>query len=178
MNLDQSNIEFLSAKYSRARDKYKPRDIKTLIIAEAPPCTLERFFYFEEVSRQDSLFLEIMGVLYPEEKEEYLRSKREPSKKEGLLERFREDGFWLLDLAEVPIEVSNQTYESALPSLINRIEKAIDKTTPVILIKANVYDICYKALLAKGYNVVNERLPFPGSGQQRVFRDKFKKLVC
>jgi hypothetical protein len=32
-------------------------------------------------------------------------------------------------------------------------------------------------LKEEGYNVINERLPFPGSGQQKVFREKFSRIV-
>jgi hypothetical protein len=174
---DPSHIDFLKERYDEAREKYRPREIKTLLIAEAPPCSLDRYFYFEDVQKQDSLFLEIMGVLYPNEKEKYLRSKRDPARKEDLLNHFKEDGFWLMDLADVPPEATGLTYKDALPSLLSRLEKNIDKSVLIILIKASVYDICYDVLKAKGYNVLNERLPFPGSGQQLVFREKFMKLI-
>ncbi|MFX8708265.1 hypothetical protein ABTM42_20545, partial [Acinetobacter baumannii] len=86
-------------------------------------------------------------------------------------------GFWLMDLAEVPVEVTGESYEASFPHLLLRIEKAITKQTPIILIKANVYDICYPQLKLLHYNVINERLPFPGSGQQGVFREKFGKVI-
>ena len=138
---------------------------------------MDRFFYFEEVKKQDSLFLEIMGILYPEEKERYLNSRRDSSRKEDILENFKLDGYWLIDLAEVPTSLTKNSLESYVPSLISRIEKYINKNTPIILIKANVYDSCYAQLKANGYNVINERIPFPGSGQQGVFREKFKRAL-
>jgi hypothetical protein len=173
----QSDVEFLKAKYSIARNKFRPSTIRTLLIAEAPPCSLDRYFYFEDVKRQDSLFLEVMGVLYNAEKEAYLKSGRDPSLKQSLLQRFQEDGFWLLDLAEVPPEITGSTYEDELPSLLNRVGKVIDKKATVILIKASVYDICYGPLVARGYHVANERIPFPGSGQQARFREKFERII-
>ena len=172
-----TDIEFLNEVYAAARNKYKPNNINVLIIAEAPPCALDRFFYFEEVKTQDSLFLEIMGILYPKEKQRYLSSGRDPSMKRNLLETFKLDGYWLLDLSEIPTSVSNNSLESCVPSLVSKLEKHIDKNTPIILIKSNVYDICYEALKAKGYRVINERLPFPGSGQQKVFREKFARAL-
>jgi hypothetical protein len=72
-----SDIDFLKQVYNTARNKYKPSHIRVLPIAEAPPCALERFFYFEDVKKQDSLFLEIMGILYPREKDNYLKSGRD-----------------------------------------------------------------------------------------------------
>ena len=177
MENTESDIEFLRDVYSLARNKYRPATISTLLVAEAPPCNLDRYFYFEDVKRQDSLFLEIMGILYSEQKDRYLKSGRATDLKEGLLERFKEDGFWLLDLAEVPTDFVNNDLESCLPSLTQRLEKYINKTTPVILIKTNVYDLCYAPLKALGYNVHDSRMPFPGSGQQKVFREKFGQAV-
>jgi hypothetical protein len=173
-----TDIQFLQGKYSTARNKYKPKHINVLIIAEAPPCALDRFFYFEDVKKQDSLFLEIMGVLYPEKKEAYLKSGRDTSLKKDLLETFQSDGFWLLDLSEIPTSLLNSSLENCVSSLIPKLEKDINESTSVILIKSNVYDTCYMPLKSKGYKVINERLPFPGSGQQKVFREKFRTALA
>jgi hypothetical protein len=52
--------------FEDARQKYKPDEIKFLLIAEAPPdAESGRFFYFEEVDKHDNLFIETMKVLYP-----------------------------------------------------------------------------------------------------------------
>ncbi len=52
-------------QFEKARLKYKPKQIKYLLIAETPPkLDSDRFFYFENVDRQDSLFLETMKLLY------------------------------------------------------------------------------------------------------------------
>ncbi|MFX6230448.1 hypothetical protein ABTF44_20860, partial [Acinetobacter baumannii] len=90
----------------------------------APSCSLDKDFYFEDVPKQDALFLEIMAVLYPKDKEQYLKQKRDPLLKEQLLHKFKEDGFWLMDLAEVPVEVTGESYEASFPHLLLRIEKA------------------------------------------------------
>ncbi len=172
-----SDIDFLTARYAAARNKYKPSPLKVLIIAEAPPCNLDRYFFFEEVRTQDSLFLEITGVLYPELKGQYLAAKRDPALKAELLEHFQSDGFWLMDLSELPYEVSGVAHEASLPSLMERLKKVADRQTRIILLKANVYDCCYAPLKEAGYKVSAERIPFPGSGQQAVFRDKFRKAL-
>ena len=177
MPLPLEDLQFLKARYARARNKYRPSAIQVLIVAEAPPCTPERYFYFEDVRKHDSLFLEIMGVLYPENKQRYLKSRRDPAIKEELLEGFKEDGFWLLDLSEVPPELEPIELQDCMPGLRKRLEQYIDKTTPIILIKASVYDICFAMLREEGYNVKDLRIPFPGSGQQGVFREMFKKAL-
>lgn len=176
-SLDQSDIQFLKEIYASARNKYKPSQIKALLVAEAPPNALDRYFYFEDVPTKDSLFLEIMGVLYPAQKAAYLKAGRDAAQKAELLSRFQHDGWWLLNFSEVPLDLTNETLEALLSSFLQRLGKYIDKKTPVFLIKAALHDLCYPALLAEGYHACKERLPFPGSGQQRVFRMKFKKAV-
>ncbi|HVF80806.1 MAG TPA: hypothetical protein VM884_02690 [Flavisolibacter sp.] len=172
MTNDTSDKDFLKAIYANARNLFKPRHITVLLIAEAPPCNPDRYFYFEDVKVQDSLFLEIMGQLYPDQKAKYLAAGRSRQLKRELLQAFGEDGYWLLDLWETPNDS-----EDPLPSLLTRLEKYIDKTTPILLIKTNVFDYCYEPLLANGYNVIGQRMPFPGSGQQKVFREKFRKAL-
>lgn len=172
-----SDIAFLKDVYAAARNKYKPASIRILLIAEAPPSALDRYFYFEDVKKQDSLFLEIMGVLYPELKKRYLASGRDTLLKIELLQTFQSDGFWLMNLSELPFDLTADTPESCVPSLLSRLKKHIDKKTPVLLIKSTLHDLCYPILLEHGYTVSRERMPFPGSGQQRVFRNKFKKAI-
>lgn len=172
------DIQYLKAHYAKARNRYKPRQISMVLIVEGPPDSLDRYFYFEDVKKHDSLFLEIMGVLYPEQKKRYLASGRDSILKEELLESFMEDGYWLIDLSEVPCSLVDVPLEDYVPSLVERLENQIDKQTPIILIKANIYDLLYTLLVEKGYNVCNERIPFPGSGQQGVFREKFSRAVA
>ena len=172
-----SEIQFLKERYSKARNKFKPREIRILLLAEGPPDSFDRHFYFEDVKKQDSLFLEIMGILYPEQKKQYLASGRDTELKRDLLQLFQEDGFFLLDLAEVPCSLLEGRLDEQVPVLLERLPPLIDKRIPVILIKANVYDLCYTPLLENGYRVHDERMPFPGSGQQRVFRTKFRKAI-
>jgi hypothetical protein len=57
-------------------------------------------------------------------------------------------------------------------------EKAIDKSiTNIILIKTNVYDCLYHELKDKKYMVRDERIPFPSSGQQKIFANMMKKAL-
>lgn len=52
--------------FESAREKYRPKKARFLLIAEAPPkASTGRFFYFEDVSRGDGLFLETMKMLCP-----------------------------------------------------------------------------------------------------------------
>ena len=121
-----TDVQYLKENYAKARNKYKPSHISTLLIAEAPPCSLDRYFYFEDVKKQDSLFLEIMGVLYPDKKQRYLKSGRRTEDKMDLLEMFKEDGYLLLDLYEVPDDVFTSSNEACIENLLKRFEKLID----------------------------------------------------
>lgn len=177
MNQSATDISLLKEIYAEARNKYRPQQVNTLILVEAPPCALDRYFYFEDVRKQDSLFLEIMGVLYPREKEAYLASGRQSVLKAALLERFSADGYWLLDLCEIPTSIVYGPTYSDVQQLLNNLQHLVTSDTPILIIKANVFDLCYEALKTSGYNAINERLPFPGSGQQRVFREKFQRAL-
>lgn len=54
----------MSEVFIRAREKYRPKNIKVLFITEAPPAVeRNRYFYYEHVRQGDSLFLELMKVL-------------------------------------------------------------------------------------------------------------------
>ena len=47
----------------------------------------------------------------------------------------------------------------------------------VILIKANVFDLAFWPLRRAGLPVVHERIRFPGSGQQRRFRERIQQAL-
>ena len=46
-----------------AARRYKPEQIDTLLVAEAPPTALDRYFYFDDVQTQDSLFRHVECLL-------------------------------------------------------------------------------------------------------------------
>ena len=164
-----------------ARLKYKPKKIKFLLVAEAPPkVESKRFFYFEDISDGDSLFLETMKVLYPAE---YLSTSDVRLNKKKFLEKFRDDGFYLLDASDEPMH-DNTPYrkqkqiEKALPTLRKKIWQLISPETNIILISATVYNTVYRKLKEEGFNLINEEMiEFPGSGGQKRFRVKLSRLL-
>ncbi|RYZ22437.1 MAG: hypothetical protein EOO16_09125 [Chitinophagaceae bacterium] len=174
---EKNDLAFLRDGYLQARFRYRPTALHTLLLAEAPPEALDRYFYYEDVKRQDSLFLEIMGVLYPREKEAYLKGGRRTEDKAALLRRFQGDGFWLWNFYPLPASLVTESDAVLLERLFEDLRQYVPKQTPLILIKASVYDTCYAPLRDAGYRVANERLPFPGSGQQGVFREGFRRAL-
>jgi hypothetical protein len=76
---------------------------------------------------------------------------------------------FLIDLKPDP-KVPGETLEAYVPDLVGR---AVDlRPRHVITIKANVCELSQQPLRAAGLHVVDERVPFPGSGQQRRFLER------
>ncbi|HGJ64879.1 TPA: hypothetical protein ENS27_05745 [bacterium] len=170
----------MSTDFESARRKYKP-GIKFLLVAEAPPREDSgRFFYFENVSTGDSLFLETMKVLYPKD---YTKTKIVRQRKQEFLERFKGDGFYLIDSCDSPMEDSSPTkkrkqIQKALPSLRSKLRELATDGVKIVLISATVYEVCNDILKSEGFNIINEELiDFPGSGGQKKFREKFGNLL-
>ena len=172
-------VEFGSIKklIEQAREKYIPEDIKYILVAEAPPESLDRFFYFLDVKKSDWLFLGIMQALYPLQKDEYILRKRDPSLKEKLLLKFREDGFYLIDLLDYPLSYYDGNLSDTTNELMKKIKKLSNESTQIILIKANVYDTAFPTLRENGFKVIDKRIDFPASGGQIKFQEKFKAAL-
>src|SRR5690606_8017223 len=93
----------------QAREKYKPEKINLLLIAEAAPDSLDRFFYYEDVKSRDYLFLAIIEALNPELKDAYLKSGRNSEAKKIILGELQSIGIYLIDLYSLPLSISEET---------------------------------------------------------------------
>lgn len=170
------------ARLTEAREKYRPHAIKYLLVAESPPTEGSgRYVYFEDVSEGDSLFWQTIKTLYPDDCPPSAPPPRH--RKREFLERFRADGFFLLDAVEKPLGKASPAMKrrlilDSLPRLKGDLRAASGTGTKVILISAPVFEVCAAALTADGLNVVNvEMIDFPGSGGQRKFREKFARAL-
>ena len=169
-------INTIKIEIESARERYKPRLIKYLLVAEAPPDSLSRFFYYPDVFIHDYLFMGVAKALYPDMKEKHLESRRRKSGtiKRQILEKLKEEGFFLLDLSDLPLSLLNETLESQVPILIGKIKKLDLNDLKIILIKSSVYDAAYYELIKAGVgNVINRRITFPSSGGQTKFHNEF-----
>jgi hypothetical protein len=159
------------------RVEYKPRNIRLLFVAEAPPSYPERFFYFEQVHTQDSLFLQMMRLLY----EGYdVNPKAIRNNKKELLGRFKEDGYYLIDAVDTPIDGKDKIniIKHNISILIPKIKSLVSSDTKIILISSTVYAACYAELKLAELNVINQSsIPFPGSGQQKRFYQSLSDLL-
>jgi hypothetical protein len=137
-----------------------------LLVAEAPPATLERYFYFPEVRAHDSLFRYVSRVVVG----------REPSRegKAEVLEELRDRGVFLIDLKETPVD--GTPLATYVPALVDRCRELAPRR--IILIKATVYDAAYHHLRAAALPVSDVRVPFPGSGRQRQFVEAFGRALA
>lgn len=170
--------QYLINNIRQARKKYMPPRIKTLFIAEKPPQSPDRFFYYEDVKQYDSLFIYLMKELYYDNIDLYQISSRATSIKAEILTRFKNDGYYLMDLSDDSSSFAEAYASELMTSLSELVSKGIMSTeTPIILIKANVYDCLFSRLVTAGYNVIDERIPFPGSGQQKNFEEHFRNAL-
>lgn len=153
-------------KRARAAAKYQPERVRLLLIAEAPPDSEERYFYFEDVRDKDSLFRYVA--------KEVLGRVPDRVGKSAALSELRKRGVFLIDVSEDPL--SDRSLQADANELIFRCEAL--QPERIILIKVNVYDDLFVPLTAAGLPVVDVRIPFPGSGQQKRFEASFSEALA
>jgi hypothetical protein len=151
----------------RAAQKYRPAVVKLLLVAEAPPAAVDRYFYFEDVSTQDSLFRYIARGI--------LKVEPERGNKEQLLSRLRDRGVFLIDLKRDPVTQGRGSLVEEVPGLVRRARRL--DPAKIIVVKSSVFDLVRGPLLDAGLPLVDERVPFPGSGQQRRFEKSFARAL-
>lgn len=170
--------------FEKARKVYLPRKIKLLFLTEAPPLPERgRYFYFEEVRQGDSLFLELMKVLFGEEVMAFETVKSLRKEKKYFLDRLKEEGFYLTNATDQPLPDATatariKTYRKQMPDLIKQLEEIITPSTPIVIVSAVVYEGCFELLREAGFNMLNEgKIEYPNSGQQLNFRRKLSQLL-
>ncbi len=156
------------SKRRTAAAKYKPKKVDLLLVAEAPPCDLDRYFYFENVAEHDWLFRYVWEALRNE--------KPDRASKADHLAALRDEGVFLIDLHEDNIsQPTRAQLDPHIPGLIDRCRAL--KPRRIILIKSIVHDAAFEPLKAAGLPVIDARIPFPASGQQKKFLDLFRLAV-
>lgn len=153
------------ARRRQAAARYRPNTIDLLLVAEAPPSSADRYFYFTDVRQHDSLFRYVCRVILGEE----------PGRddKDAALEKLMRRHVFLIDLKETPVD--RRSLAEHVPALIDRCRELSPRR--IVLIKATVFDAAYDSLASAGLPVVDVRVPFPGSGRQRQFIEAFAHAV-
>lgn len=152
------DAEWRNARRRRERwaRRYRPATVDLLLVAEAPPAALDRYFYFPDVWTQDSLFRYVVRAVLKKE-------PRRESKRDDLA-ALQAAGVFLIDLCQEP---SWDRLADHVASLVRRARKL--EPARVVFIKAAVFDVAFQALRDARLPVIDVRVPFPGSGNQRRF---------
>lgn len=168
--------------YSNRRSGWKPERVRLLLIAESVPddggdIAHRRFFYDDNLTGKDGLFREVVRALYGNPP---LVSG--PNAKTPWLERLKADGVFLIDLATVPVnEFGTADREAALARNISKTVSLAGDLSPdgIVLVKLNVFDLLERPIRAAGLPLLHDAMiPFPGSGNQKRFRELFADALA
>jgi hypothetical protein len=181
-------------QFEEAAWLYMPNSLQLLFIAEAPPAfKVNRFFYFTGLRDGDTLFLEMMKVLYPAEvgygKSAFLPGysvKQMRLRKPELLRKFQNDGYHLIDAYAQPMPdgasaaTKTALMRNTLPALQSKVQRLIGKrSVPIILIGGITYSVCAETLRLDGHRVVNDTMiPHPARGGQKLFRASLREVLA
>lgn len=164
-----------SNDYDRAASKYRPSAIHVLFIAESPPAytneSEKSYFFFENNPGPDGLFSVVMEALFR------AGYRKRTGNKPELLRRFQNEGYWLVDAVEYPINKINgkrtsdrlraRIIHDNLPVLFRRLEAmergGFDREkSGIILIKKVVFEVLSPELCRRGYNLLHGgKIDFP-----------------
>ncbi|MEM4134696.1 MAG: hypothetical protein QXV73_05810 [Candidatus Micrarchaeia archaeon] len=153
-------------------DKYMPIKIRYLLICESPPLDCSHYFYCEEDRGNQILFATIIKAFYDYDYKNSLGNKK------ALLNRLKEDGVFLIDAVDYPINrdvkggkvnLKNKKMEikNNKKNLFDRLcnmkrQKVLNGDTKIILISKTVHSCLYEELITRGLNVINDNpIKFP-----------------
>ncbi len=148
--------------YDELRSAYRPEHLRVLLIGESPPdpgIGARRFFYAPKLSI-DNLYRGVAQAVYGREPGFDVRAKPE------ILRRLQQDGFWLIDAVEQPVNkvsapLRRESIAQAVPGLVDRcLELAPERG--VVICHGLVYRLAAPELRARGVTILHrEALPFP-----------------
>lgn len=169
----------LKDSYALARNKYRPKKVSLLLIAESPPSS-GGYFYAEETIGKDHLFRETMKALelWPAD-----RPMRKGCDKRPMLKQFRSLGFFLIDTCELPIDkmpprLRKLSTIQGASTLSHRV-KELDPSQ-ILIVKKTVFNPVRQVLSLAGFEdrIMNKRaMPFPSHGNQKKYRLMVRRLL-
>lgn len=175
----------LSGNWEPLRMYYKPDKINFILIGEAPPNGGERFFYYDNVTEHDNLFLSTMSALFPKEVSLF-RSNRTASAKREMLNGFKQMGGYLMDLLPMPKDKKPSGYGlkyyiqdfferfCKLEDSITNAEGGLNKDIRIIIVHKKASDL--KPVFEKlGFKC--DILPFPLYGQQDSYQTILSSII-
>jgi hypothetical protein len=137
--------------YIEYRNKYKPEDVRAIFVLESPPKS-GKYFYNNEGDISEPLFKAMMKLI-----------GFEPKDKELGLQEFKKQGFIIVDAVYSPINYPENKQKwrddkilEWYPMLVKDLKHLVgDKSTPLILVKANICRLLEPKLKKDGFNVLN-----------------------
>lgn len=183
-------VEFLKRDieiYKKAASYYCPEKINYLFILESPSYptneTLLFFFLTSTPSKYDTLFKLFIRALYD-------MKYGKTDDKDKLLNKFKNDGYFLIDAVEYPINkdingndlkddesIRKIEIRKNKQNLLDRLNELKDKNiitenTKVILIKKYVFEELYIFLKKEGFNIIhNEKVNYPNQYDYNFIND-------
>lgn len=164
--------------YEELRQRYRPKQVKVLLIAESPPdpgSGQRRFFYSPQLTI-DNLYRGVAEAVYGQEPGFDISDKPE------VLNRLKADGYWLIDAVERPInKESNAARRAAIRAaaqdLVERC-RSIDPQRGIIICHALVHKLTAPTLRRAGITILHDApLPFPLGNWRRQFVRGFRACL-
>ncbi|MGA7180661.1 MAG: hypothetical protein WBX11_13890 [Thiobacillaceae bacterium] len=169
----------MNTSISRLRQAYRPKDIAVLFVAESPPESSDdevRFFYNPRQARWDHMYRAIMAAVFPE-------FVYHPGQKDFWLRQFQQHGYYMIDATDRPVNHLSSTerrreLNASVDAKLFEIGTLVTPSTPIVLVKKNIFASFNKPLRDAGYNVIHETfLPFPSHGHQARFIEGCRKCL-
>ncbi len=98
-----------------------------------------------------------------------------PGEKDLWLTRFQERGCYMIDATDSPINRLSPTerrcvLNAAVNKKLAEVATLVTRSTPIVLVKKNVFEAFHSPLRRAGYNVIHDAfLPFPSHSHQAAF---------
>ena len=160
-------------EYLEFRRKFEPENIRLVIVAESPPAS-GKYFYNPAGAVSEPLFAAFM-----------LQLGFTPTTKEMGLREFQRRGWILVDATYEPVNAQSGVARDEIivrdyPLLRDDLGELLpDRSTPLILMKANVCELLGPKLAEDGFNVLNkgQSVYFPSHGRQSDFHRQFGAIL-
>jgi hypothetical protein len=150
------------------RNQYLPEKIKYLLVMGLPEDALQTFSYSKVSVKRDKPFMRTVFAFYHGE---YSKAKTVNAKKDEILQRFKQDGIFVIDAID-----RNRSKEYSPATIKRLIKKVASKDTKIILVgvseKANRY------IQRSDYWVIDNINPYPDDIENgKLYESKLKILL-
>lgn len=164
--------------YEELRERFRPTRLRYLLIAESPPDPGDRGrrFFYSPTLTIDNLYRSVAEAVYGE------RDNFDVRDKPALLARLREDGFWLIDAVEYPVNklgssTRSRAIKAAVPRLVERCVE-LEPERGAIICHGKVFAATAHALRDAGVVVLDDVvLPFPLGNWRARFVEGFRQAL-